>query len=628
MRKRLEMGGILAGILLAGMSPALAAEPADEAAQAFQQGIDAMARKNYVAAEEHFDAAKEKGAANPDYARDVDARRAALYIQNGEASRAVHILRPYLEGRTATSKMISDYLMALRMDNKGKEAVKEFRLYVPDWSQMPTYGLQSMGDTNLRLGNWKEAHALYSYITDTRHEDIGYVRLGDAYALVMMGEEAKGIKEYEEVAKAHPELQPVMLYDGENYLRKGMLHPARALYSMLGQNAADREKYQLQYGRALTTYGADLRNSNQNFFRDEAMDGRSYYHEAEKVYRSLLSSTNPDTVFAARVGLAANKQQKGLYADSGKEIDALLLEHPNFPPLTAAGMDRVRIRNNDLSISYSTRLDNKRNHETSLGADYTNYLGGNVYGLFGYGHSWLQDGREHASYTRGTAGAAYRFGRGQLDLLYNRYMGFDLDGYQARLSYELNDVSRLIYAMGRRPHDSTGAIKDKVSEHFYSIRMEHILNDRWRLGAAYEWDTLSDGNRYWSAGLDAVYRMDARNNYRDNLLFSASRGHYSKQMDAYDSPYRQQSYSVGWSRKWNIGTRNRTIEWTNVLAWGHDNDEGEGFSPYSRLEFVQSMKANQRLSLGAQVNGYFNQISGGNRRNNGFLFDLSYEIGW
>lgn len=60
-------------------------------------------------------------------------------------------------------RVVSDYLIALRMEGKPKEAMAYFEAHCTDWSKMPVYGLQNMGDVYLRQGKWRQAHEVYAY---------------------------------------------------------------------------------------------------------------------------------------------------------------------------------------------------------------------------------------------------------------------------------------------------------------------------------------------------------------------------------------------------------------------------------------------------------------------------------
>ena len=597
----------------------------------YQRALDAMARKDYVEGERYFSQAKTEAPSwLTEYSRDVDAKRAALYIQQGEAGRAVRILQPYVKQKQALPHMFSDYLMALRLDNKMKEAVKAFENY-PDWQQLPAYGQQTMGDIYLRSGKYRQAHKIYDYVL--RHnpsEPMSYVLLGDAYALVMMGRESEGVAQYAQALKVRPAVAGLIAGDGAAFLRSGQLHAARQVYSLLGHTPTERQNWALQYGQALVRVDRDLDNSLSNFFRDSALDGRDYYFEAHRVLQPLIQSADSDIRISAQAALAQNELQKGRFATAEKKIINLLQQDNDAPDvLDVSAKNEVRA-NNYLSLYYGSHIDNKRNHESNLGFDYSGYAGRNFYALAGMGWNRLQDGALHSSYTHRYGGAYWEHPHGQVKALYDDFGSDWKDGYTLSTSYDVNDISSWTYAMGRRPHDAAGAVDDRIMENFHSLRWDFIPAARWRLGLEYDWSRLTDGNHYWQAGLDGSYALGGHHNYWDTIPFTFSRSHYDDQSDTYDSPYRSVNYGIGWSRSWYDKGKDRIWRWTNMVNVGHDNDERQGISPSSRLEIIQHLPHNQSLRSAVQYNWYFHQDPDAAwlRRNHGYLFEAGYEIGW
>ena len=127
---------------------------------------------------------------------------------------------------------------------------------------MPVYGLQTMGDLYLRIGKYRQAHTVYSYILQKM--DVDYVRLGDAYALAMMGHDQAAVLQYADAVKRYPDRQAVVAADAVTFLQQGRLGLSRKLFNLLGGASADREKWQLQYGQQLVNVNVDLDNNRLN----------------------------------------------------------------------------------------------------------------------------------------------------------------------------------------------------------------------------------------------------------------------------------------------------------------------------------------------------------------------------
>lgn len=296
-------------VLGASAAPAMAAQPywTD-----YDDGVAALERHDNVTAEACFERAV---AEVPEEDRqrfrfDVDAKRAALYIKNGEPDRAEKILAPYVMAGTDNMKVVSDYLMALRMNNKPKEAISYFETYCTDWSRMPVYGLQNMGDVYLRQGDWKKAHKLYTYTLPQSDSD--FVRMGDAYALANLGRKEEAIGEYKTVVKRNPVRQTIVPIDAAVFLQHGDVAFARKMFAMLGQTPEEREHYQLAYAQALLDVQRDkIADPKQQFLRDERLSGRDYHREIDKVLVPLLESGDEDVRTQALALKARNQLQRG-----------------------------------------------------------------------------------------------------------------------------------------------------------------------------------------------------------------------------------------------------------------------------------------------------------------------------
>lgn len=598
-----------------------------------EQALDAMGRKNYVEAEAHFSRAKQEApATEKNFARDVDARRAALYVKNGEPGRAIHILQPYAEKKQITPHMFSDYLLALRLEKQQKKAIQAYRAYPGDpEAELPAYGLQTMGDIYLREQEFRKAHTLY--LSALKKNNLLYARLSDAYALARLGKKKEALAQYRQVLEESsysPKIENLVASDGATYLHTGDLHLARQVFGLLGKTPAEKEQYQLQYGLELVHANGDLYDPVLNFQRDQALDGRDYHKEARKVLNPLGASADSEISLAARSALTQNELDQGRFATADKRVKALIDEDNDAAPVLSVSAKNDARRERNLSVWATSSMDNKRNHETDLGLEASGYVGGNLTATVGDGHSTLQDGTLNASYSHQYTGLTGQFAWGSAGLFYDHYTNGLKDGWHGALGYDLSDVSSLAVSAGRRPHDAAGAVRHHITENYRTLSWNVLPAPRWSLTLSGEQADLSDDNKYWSLGLSGHYALGGRHNYFDTLPFAIGRSHYDHRSDVYDSPDRSLYYSAGWSRHWLQKNQDRTWAWTNMLGGGHDNDERNGFSPSTRVEMVQNLPAHQKLRLAAQYNWYFHQDPNAawNRRNNGYQFELGYEIGW
>lgn len=607
----------------------LAAQP-DWAA--YDAGVAALERHDDVTAEACFDRAV---ASVPEDERaqfrfDVDAKRAALYIKNGEPERAETILAPYVLAGTDNMRVVSDYLIALRMEGKPKEAMAYFEAHCTDWSKMPVYVLQNMGDVYLRQGKWRQAHEVYAYTLPQSDND--FVRMGDAYALANLGQKEEALAQYKLVVERNPVRRAIVPMDVEVFLRNGDLAFARKMFALLGQTPEEREQYQLLYAKTLlSVQRGELPDAKQQLLRDERLAGRDYHHEIGKVLAPLLESANDDIRTQAQALNAQNLLQRGAIRSAEKRLGASLERDADAPAAFRTGSDLTTTLTHELTVTAGENVDTDTNHYRDIGLDYRQYVGGNLYALVGTGWSHTEDDTVTGTYNESYAGVDWRRPWGFFQLTYDRAMGdIERDGYDALVHVDCNDLTGIELSAGRHPFDAAQAVREGIYRDSYALRFNHLLTNRWRLGLSGECAEISDGNDWWALGLDTTLDIGGKHNYRDTLLASYGYGHYDEQVDAYNSPDRRVEYALGWSRKWLVPRLRASWEFLPTLGWNQEDGEGTEFSPNVRLVYRRDFARYQSVALGFQYDWRDNDPdrADANHRKSGCSFDVSYDIGW
>ena len=595
-----------------------------------QAGQEAIKNRDYVLAERNFRAAREAALAaeQREFAENMDARRAAMYINDGEPSRALPILKPYI--RPGVDRyMLADYLMALRLAGQPKEAVQVFVQLVDDWKDFPVYGLQTVGDIYLRQGKFSQAGEIYEHILSRDNfETVPFVQLGYAYSLARRGRDRRAVAEYGRLANLAPRYNDIIAGDAEAFLAEGRVGLARKMFGLLGADEREREGWRLRYARALVNAGQDYSNNALNFRRDEYLSDRSYYHEAARVLKGLLKSGDGETAHEAKVLLAANKLHHGMLADSRRTVQELLAEDTSDVSALAVQGEADLLRLHSLSPFYEAARDDKGNLEQRAGLSYGAYLGQNVYFRGEAGRRFLQDGETHASFWQGAVSLGRKFDWGQIAAEWIGYEGAGTRwGCNFSLDYDFNDDTTLKLEGGRRIHDHVGAVLAGISEKYWAVTLRHQLTPRTSIQGSYEWDSLSDDNKYRGYGLSLNHLLQVKHNFSDRLLASYSHGSYEQEMWEYDSPWRRQDYTLGLVRRWSLPRREAAWQLEPSLSWGRDNDERFSFAPQLRLSYTKSFRHGQSLEVGAAYRRYCHQAASRTRRD-GYAFDISYSWEW
>lgn len=631
-----QSGGILTGLCLmeSVCCVGLAAPINDvggELATLNEAGQASIRQRDYVAAERYFRQAREKAElmGRMDFVEEMDARRAAMYINDGEPSRAVFILQPYI--KPGVNKFIlSDFLMALRAANQPQEVIKVFHEHVNNWQEFPVYGLQIVGDVYLRQGKYKEACTIYEHILSREKvADVPYVQLGYAYALAHQEKNKEAVAAYEKVANMAPRYNNIIVGDGEAFIAEGRVGIARRMFALLGKDDREKELYQLLYAQCLVNVGKDYENESQNFRRDEYMTNRSYYHEASNILGRLAKSQDEELAHEAQVTQAANDIHNDLLAGSHKRLQEMLDEDSDDMLALAAMGEYEQVQLHSLTTSYENSVDDKGNREQSLGLSFETYLGQDFYGTIESSRNWLQDDDRRKAYWENSLGLRKKFSWGEIGGDWIRYDGTPAgNGYSLFTEFEFSDVTKLAFAFGRRLHEHVGTVEAGIRENYRQVTLSHNLTRKTSLSGHYLWADLTDGNKYKEYGINLNHLLQVKHNYSDRLLASYSHGKYDQEVWLYDSPWRRDDYTVGFSRKWNLPQRSETWQWLMNLSWGRDNDERMGFAPNMRLEYVKDLPRNQQLKVGATLYKYFRQPENDRRRSTGYLVDVSYNWGW
>lgn len=594
-------------------------------------GQEAIRQRDYVLAERNFRQAKDAAmaAGRPDWVKEMDARRAAMYINDGEPSRAVLILSPYIESGVDRF-VLSDYLLALRLTNQPKEAVKVFEQYVTDWQNFPVYGLQCMGDLYLRQRNYHQAGEVYAHILSREKAvDVPYVQLGYALALARQGKQGQAAEAYRKIANLAPRYNNAIAGDGAAFIAEGRIGLARKLFASLGTTSQEREIYQLRYAQALVNAGQDYDNEAMNFKRDERLSDRSYYHEAAKILRQLVKSENKEIAHEAKTAMAANKMHNELLADSRRGLRELLAEDHDDMGVQAVQSEYERLRLHSLTAVYENALDNRRSREQKIGLVYDSYWGNNVYVNREYARHFLQDDDDKAAFWQSNTGLRKKFDWGEIGGSWIRYDGAGVkSGYNLSLGFDFSDVTKLECEAGRRLHSHTGAVLERIRENYQEVSLTHQLTPQTSIQGSVAWAQLTDKNRYREYGASLNHILQLKHNYSDRLQVGYSRGKFAREAWAYDSPWRRDEYTLSFARKWNLPKKEVTWQWQTNLNWGRDNNEVMGYSPYMRLLYKKGFKHNQNLTIGGTYRRYYRQTGNNRHHRDGYGAEISYNWEW
>lgn len=545
-----------------------------------QQALEAAQRYDMVVAQNAYASAvsfvgEQYSSKHIDYIADMS----RVYIRMGSYEQAEALLRPTIDNGMATTRMTADYLIALRYMSKNKEAEKVFTEKFAVLADVPAYGVQNMADMYFRAKEYDKALSLYEELL-RRDENQPFVKLGRAYCLADTGKEHKALAEYLDVAAKYPAQHSVLAGDARHFIACGKRGLGRKIFAALGNEIASKEEYQLQYADHLSLHG--------------------FYYEADDVYRSLLN--NQQLAPAAWAGLGRNKVSKGLYADGERIAQRLEADYPDaseiFDLRTFQETDMV---NGDAFVFYEHSKDYKDNDVTFFGIAGEEYFAGNLYGQAQVDFNRYRKHDDSAWIRNFRIGPLYKFDRGQIAVHgVHTWGNYDADSVEMDGRYSFSDYATISALVGKRPHSEAGAILAGIDEKYLVSRYEQRVNEKTLLGVDYELGDMSDGNRFYGIGADVTHNILNKKYHNNNLIFNYSYSTYDFEAQEYESPYLRVAYGAGISQKLISRDETRSLEFINMLMWGHDNDEPTDFNPYSKVEYVKYFNDQSKLTVGAE----------------------------
>lgn len=565
-----------------------------------------LKHSDYSGAEEHMEKALSEVAKGPEAEakwRDLEGEFAAQLIQANEAGAAAQRLRPYVYTGTASPKMAGNYFFALRM--AGKLDTAEFERLYSDWSELPLYGLQAVGDTYFRQRHYQQAEKLYAYILQKDPTQV-FVRAAYAYCLAMRDAQERSVEQYHICLKEQlPRVQAAVAADGMSFVASGKIHLARQIFALLGNTPEEKRKFQFQYAQALSLQGYPL--------------------EAKEIYQRL--EKDPAVSQKAADGLAANAIRQGLYQDAADLLRELEQAGPAYSEARILYASRQK---GFLGAWFQRTADYKGNDNHAYGLYSESYLDRNVYFTLESERDHLKKEDFSAQFRRNSFGVSWRYDRGRIDIARSLASGeYDKGQWRYFAQYGFNDRSTLSLTAGHRAHMEAGAVQEGVDESFRLLRWRQQLDERNLLELEYEWAALSDGNGYDAYGVSWTHNTKSTPRRIDNLLLRYGWSGYAQAADAYEAPALRVNTGLGFSRKWLLPENGRTWEWILMTDWGRDNDEPMDFTPYTRVVLTQDLPEHQALSVGLEYGWRTNRLEDNSDLLHGYhQIDFNYSWEW
>lgn len=573
-------------------------------------------RKNFAQSQADYDKALELlAAADPVGAQKqrqtLDASRAAVLIRTEELQQAITMLRPYMEPGKATRQMECDYILALRLRGDYKQTIAEAHRLWPDLGDVPSYGLQALGDSHLRLRQYEKANNVYGVLLQREPTRVA-AQVGQAYAQVAQGHVGEGVALYREAYRQDKTVGTIIAADASNFFSIGRYEAGKALYGLLlelepGKSSSYRE------------YGNNLRESEMP-------------REAYDIYHRMAQLSDGEVYgLAGKVKAAVDA---GDYQSAQKSLDTLRERYAQHVLTADAAKAYDERQRGNATVGARLFSDYKGNNNLIFDHSGSQSLSGNWSVLWGLESNRMKE--EDPGLTTIDTVKTMKAGVGYTDRWWSarawasdfRGEGRSYSGAQGDVTFYLGDFTKLSLAVGNQPiWDPNAWENGQIHESYRTVTFDRRIGpqDTYKLG--YTWSDYSDNNKYQN--IEVYYNHNFYTHEEKSLdgFFYASRGHWDFESALYESPDARIAYGGGFIQRWEIPAGYWEV--TSGLGLDYDNPGSKDLAAFARVEYGHTFSPRHSFVLG----GEYGLRSDHHTRGHDILFgyrqfDLRYNIIW
>ena len=586
-------------------------ESPDNGALYLSRSNMALYRKDFLQSQADYRKALEllAGEGNFEKKRDFDSERAAILIRTDELQQAILLLQPYMSGAKSNKRMECDYILALRLKGDYKQAISEGTRLWPDLGDVPTYGLQALGDAYLRLGQFEKADVVYATLLKREPTRVA-AYLGRAYGMTARGRVSDGTALYRQTyALDAAASSRIIAADANSFFTEGRYAAGKALYELLLELEPDKASHYREYGN--------------NLARTEMP------REAYGVFRRLASL--PEGELYGLSGEVKAAVAAGDYQSAQKALMQLQERYARHS-LTAEAINVYETRKiGEATTGFTAFSDYKGNDRRIWDHSGSHALGGSNWDvLWAAGFERVADDVDVSRINTQSVGLGYRNRWWSTRLWGSSFTGEgnSMNGLRWESTLYFRDYTYMTFAVGRRPlMDAQAWRNGAMGDSFRSVSFTHRVGARDTYTAGYEWSNYTDSNRYSALTLDFTHNVYATDKKTLSWFLFFNRSRYNFESDLYESPAARVGYGGGVFQRWEIPKGYWAL--TSALGWGYDKPDPIDFAPYFRLEYGHDFSAQHSLVIGFEYGFRSNRAR--NVRDSIFSyrqFDIRYNVLW
>ena len=567
---------------------------------------------------EDFDAARELAQKLGDAKKlqQIDALLAAACIRASDMSRAIVVLRPYIQNGQADPAMQADYVAALRSNGNLDQAIAEANRMWPNLTTAPLFGIRTLGDAYLRTQNYDQAIRVYDFVLQ-RDPKNHLAMLGLAVAKVQKGRVAEALQLYDKVIAMDPKLAEVVLDDCLYYVSLGKTWTAQRVFALLNARIPANADFYRQYADRLNSAGLP--------------------REAYKNYQILRGLPGGETTGAA--GMSRTATSTGDYTQAKRLLDAFDQKQLRMPVVGQALREFEEREKGSLNANSVYYSDKNGKQIFSDGIAFESSLGGSVSFLGATNRIFLRDADANQTADFWSYGPGIRV----------RGINYDFSAFWAlanRKNMDGNGVSLTVYPNDRSSFnvftamtsilDARAVNQGIMTRNYggsYSWRTynppgqgETGLKEKDIYTVGYTQGNITDGNSssFMALNWDRILRDDRFKRVMWSTYFSRIR--YANPSDYYDSPNLRQAFGTGITHRTYV--KRGYWEWKAFLEYGADAPEAWGLAPFVRLEYGHYFTSLLYLTTGCEYGLSLTNAANAGIGSGAFQCDINVNMSW
>ncbi|WP_378951401.1 tetratricopeptide repeat protein [Pelosinus sp. sgz500959] len=542
--------------------------------------------------------------------RQIKADLASEYIRLNQPTRAISLLIPYINDKTASNSMQGDYILALKTMGNYKLVTAEAKRLWPDYAKAPLFALGTVAESYIQLKQFPKAIALYQQMIAIMPDDLTDQR-NLAFNLMLEGRLIQGLEVYHQLMMKQPDQAMIAVQDATLLLATEKYVIGKSLFELISNLFPSNTLYRRQY--------ADMLAKN------------SLYQSAYTQYESV--SRTPDFQVIGLTGMVRMALALDDYKKAKILLETLEKNYGRSKAVAAVANQYDEQKKGQVDQFFSSNTSYKQTQTRSWDVTAKQYVKENYSIMTGMGSTRFDDfsTNEHQVVKNKMLAVRYNDLYQKTELRYdmndfgNSFGTFTLSSEQSlpgELSIKL-EVGRSLVSDVQALSQASGP----VFFNNYGMTLTKNLSKRENIEIGINRSLYNDGNQSSGYSLDHNYTLYIRGDDTLTRNLYWNRTWFGMQDLVYESPALRESLGAGWTLKRNA----EKGYWQGqiVANWDRDYPDRLAFNPYARLEYHHDFSENHSLMIGAEYGlKTENALGKGGFHFEHRQFDALYTITW